>query len=600
MSTKIDVRIINSARWAAYGDALGFISELTDAKGLLRRLRSDVNLSSDEGEIPWAGAPVDAWPLQRTIEWKRRIGGRQGATATLPAGTYSDDTQLRLATCRAMVAKQGFDLEVFAKVELPVWLSYSLGAGRSSKRAAANLARGGQWLANRYTGWTDAGGNGVVIRVQPHAWEAAKSGRSSYDMMLEVLKNGLSTHGHPRALVSACVYADLLLQVLRKERDAVTVRDVHYALDHASRLPEFLSKDPELSRYTIPAWEEMGHEAFGDSWRQVIKEMSQRVDQLADLLDASPNLNEGQKVERYLKLLRAWGMFAEEQRGSGTGTLLAALALVFLYPGNPDLATRVACGAINSDTDSIATVYGGLAGALISVSVDLPGPVQDDRYIVQEALRVAGSDAHSNFQYPDLLYWQAPQTQADAALSAQGRKFVAGLGFVKSEGAIFEAPGGSFNWQWLLLDFGQNVLIKQREHPKEVPPAIAAALLPAGAEGGRGVRLGQNEIQENRGDGGIAERLRKAADDKSPAYRQESLIDVQLKSPPYARRRRDPLESAVQEVHASGMSHETIGRLLVELSRDVSMEAAVAFAGIISREVKQSRPTKPGRYGGRP
>ncbi|MBW8702538.1 hypothetical protein MBT84_23355 [Streptomyces sp. MBT84] len=593
MNTQLDFRIINSARWAAYGDALGFISELTDARGLLRRLRYDANISGDEGPIPWADLSLDAWPLQRTVDWKRRIGGRQGAWATLPAGTYSDDTQLRLATCRAIGPKQGFDLEVFAKVELPVWLSYSLGAGRASKRAASNLARGGQWLANSYPGWTEAGGNGVVIRVQPHAWEAARSERSTYDMMLEVLKNGLSTHGHPRALASACVHADLLFQVLRKELDSVSLRDIHYAIDHASRIPELLEKDQELSRYTIPAWEEAASETFSDSWHRVIKEMSQRVDQLVDVLEASDGLDDEQKVDRYLALLRMWSLFDDEQRGSGTGTLFAALALLFLFRSDLDKGMKAACGAINSDTDSIATVYGGIAGALLPTAAEIPGPIQDDRYIVQEALRVAGSGGGSRFQYPDLLYWQPPQAQADAVLLTQGRKFVSGLGYVKSEGADFEALGG-FNWQWLLLEFGQNVLVKQRKDPKEVPPDLAACLLPAKEPGtiSGATRLESGEI---RGDTGIVQRLRKASESRGPAYRQDSLIDVSGATRVERTRRQDPIESAVQEALASGMNAETIGRLLMELGREVSIEAAVAFAGIISREGRNGRPRRSGR-----
>ncbi|MBJ6616370.1 ADP-ribosylglycohydrolase family protein [Streptomyces sp. I4(2020)] len=595
MNTQFDFRIINSARWAAYGDALGFISELTDSKGLLRRLRHGGNLSGDEGPIPWADLPIDAWPLQRTVDWKRRVGGRQGALATLPAGTYSDDTQLRLATCRAMEPKQGFDLEVFTKVELPVWLSYSLGAGRASKRAAANLARGGQWLANSYSGWTEAGGNGVVIRVQPHAWEGARSGRSPYDIMLEVLKNGLSTHGHPRALASACVHADLLLQVLRRERNSVSLRDIHYAVEHASRVPELLEKDPELSRYTIPAWEEAASEAFSDSWHRVIKEMAQRVDQLAELFEASDGLEDEQKVDRYLTLLRSWGLFEDEQRGSGTGTLFAALALLFLFPGEPSKGIRVACGVINSDTDSIATVYGGIAGALLSTATELPGPIQDDRYIVQEALRVAGAGGSPRFHYPDLLYWQPPQTQADVALVARGRKFVAGLGYVKSEGEIFEAVGG-FNWQWLLLEFGQNVLVKQRQNPKQLSPDLAAALLPAKDVDTMASRVARLESGEVRGDEGIAERLRKASESRPLAYRQDPLIDVsgatRVERP---RRQEEPIESAVQEARASGMNPEIIGRLLLELSREVSIEAAVAFAGIISREGRYGRPRRSSR-----
>ena len=48
-------QVRRSALWAAYGDALGWISELVDEKGLNRRTLGK--------------------PLRQPIGWKRRIGG---------------------------------------------------------------------------------------------------------------------------------------------------------------------------------------------------------------------------------------------------------------------------------------------------------------------------------------------------------------------------------------------------------------------------------------------------------------------------------------------------------------------------------------------
>ena len=143
-------RIQRAALWAAYGDALGWISELTDSAGLRRR--------------------TGGRALTEPVAWKRRIGGRSGVTASLPQGCYSDDTQLRLATSRA-IRSDGFDVEAFAKVELPVWLSYGLGGGKSTNAAAAHLALpSSTWWRNRFKGWTQSGGNGAAMRIQPHVW----------------------------------------------------------------------------------------------------------------------------------------------------------------------------------------------------------------------------------------------------------------------------------------------------------------------------------------------------------------------------------------------------------------------------------------------
>ncbi len=110
-STKLQ----RSALWAAYGDALRWISELTDERGLKGRT---------SGKL-----------LERPLKWTRRIGGPMGVTASLPTGCYSDDSQLRLATSRA-THSDGFNVDAFAKVELPTWLSYA-----RWRKIKENLAR---------------------------------------------------------------------------------------------------------------------------------------------------------------------------------------------------------------------------------------------------------------------------------------------------------------------------------------------------------------------------------------------------------------------------------------------------------------------------
>ena len=130
MSEKKLQVITNSALWAAYGDALGFITELTTSNSL--SFRTDQKI------------------ITKTVNWNRIIGGKFGTKISLLSGTYSDDTQLRLATSRAIRDTGNFDVEAFAKIELPVWLSYALGAGRGSKEAASSLIKqNSNWFRDR-------------------------------------------------------------------------------------------------------------------------------------------------------------------------------------------------------------------------------------------------------------------------------------------------------------------------------------------------------------------------------------------------------------------------------------------------------------------
>jgi ADP-ribosylglycohydrolase len=102
--------IRRSVLWAAYGDALGFITEMCNESSLLHRTRGKSRIT---GLIPWV----------------RKVGGEFGIYVELPMGCYSDDTQLRLATSRSIRGDGSFDVETFSKIEIPVWLSYALGAG---------------------------------------------------------------------------------------------------------------------------------------------------------------------------------------------------------------------------------------------------------------------------------------------------------------------------------------------------------------------------------------------------------------------------------------------------------------------------------------
>jgi ADP-ribosylglycohydrolase len=143
-------RVCRSALWAAYGDALGFITELAD----------------DVAHVRFRTGSADR--VVKTIPWQRK-SGRNGVFLKLPAGCYSDDTQLRLSTARSIRADGVFDVAAFAKVELTAWSNYALGAGLGSREAAANLARSSaQWYSNFFkskkSDYVQGGGNGAGIQ----------------------------------------------------------------------------------------------------------------------------------------------------------------------------------------------------------------------------------------------------------------------------------------------------------------------------------------------------------------------------------------------------------------------------------------------------
>lgn len=445
-------RTRNSMLWAAYGDALGFISELVDDKGLKRRTQ---------------GAPLD-----QLMDWKRRVGGRGGVNVVLPAGCWSDDTQLRMAVSRS-ITHNGFDVETFARVELPVWPSYALGGGRASKAAARNLAAHSTlWYANTFSGWHDAGGNGAAMRIQPHVW-ASPDLEVSY--LLDVITDTICTHSHPRAIVGACFHASALAHCLRTA--AVPTLDecaeIAIGLGDATSM---IKGHQSLGTMWVGLWEQAAGQDFPDQWQITVKELCDAIHQAATASNGT-----GCLTDTYRAVCDQLKLDAEHQKGSGILTPVAAAALASAAP-DPYEAMVVAAAELGTDTDTIATMAGALLGAS-NVTCQPPQEPLDSAYLLAEADRLTaisqGNQADSH-QYPDILTWVAPQTQADALVTDNGQFTVEGLGPVKElDTDLSWSPRKDFAWQWVKTDFGQTLLIKRR--PEVRPRQAGNALTPPSA-----------------------------------------------------------------------------------------------------------------------
>ena len=442
----LETRVARSALWAAYGDALGWISELTDAAGLERRTR---------------GAPLD-----RPIAWKRRIGGRSGVTVTLPRGCYSDDTQLRLATGRA-IRSDGFDIEAFAKVELPLWLSYGLGGGKSTSAAAAQLGRKNPaWWSNKFNGWTRSGGNGAAMRVQPHVW-AARSPADPESYLPDVVRNSVCTHSHPTGLVGAVFHALCVAHAIRAG-DLPSPDDLREIIRAADGLPEIIARDTELGYWRIAFEQEAG--SFDESWANAVNEVRETINLIATCGTGARGNDGYESIANTLKLRDA------ARRGSGMLTAVAALGLAWCE-ARPTEAMRIAANAVGTDTDTIATMAGAILGA--TADIDPPVDVLDGSMIRAEAKRlakVAAGESQPNHEYPDLLHWSAPKARADAlARTKDGGLMVRGMGRARSVEGEPVLASGEFQWQWIKLEFGQTLLIKSRTRLPEIEEERASA-----------------------------------------------------------------------------------------------------------------------------
>lgn len=427
--------IVRSALWAAAGDVLGWITELAREGGVQARTGQSF--------------------VDRPMDWKRLIGGRAGVRILLPAGTYSDDTQLRLAVCRSIRGDGAFDAEAFACIELPAFQNYALGAGRGTKAAAANLSRRGvNWFSNFFekpTSYVAAGGNGAAMRVQPHVWAMRDGGLDA--MTTAVLRDAIVTHGHPHGFAGAVFHAQTLAVSLSTGRvpEPSDWRDI---VKNIRSLADRVEDDRQLSAFWKPAWEDQANIKLSVAAARFCEEAMADVDLVASIVG-----RDGAK--KYPEILNILGCYDDKYRGSGWKTALAAAALAGLHKDNPAAALIEAANEVGSDTDTIATMAGAILGAVAPVDPDWA--IQDRDYIVREARRlsrIGAGEICDSFSYPDVARWQAPSAQVNFVGKFGDRLALAGLGVL--EPVSDEAASGDTIWQWMKLPFGQTVLAKRR------------------------------------------------------------------------------------------------------------------------------------------
>ncbi len=440
-------RVVNSALWAAAGDALGWMTELSHGPAGVKRR---------------TGVSVVTEPLP----WQRVVGGRTGPKVDLPAGTYSDDTQLRLSVSRSIRGNGHFDVEAFAKIELTVWPTYALGGGLGSKAAALGLSkRGVNWFSNFFDAggqrYVSGGGNGAAMRIQPHVWA---SDGSVDKVISDVLRDALVTHGHPHGFCGAVFHALCLIETFKT--GALPSHDVlHSFIEYFERIPQLIREDSQLGAFWHSTWEQ----SFGAALEVALDEVSdhahQDLNHVLSLLDA-----ESQGGEGYHRVLEHLGCMRPEFRGSGMKTALAALALSYIFQSEPiEVALACAANELESDTDTIATMCGALLGSLTARPPEWD--IQDREYLISEAKRMASiarRESQPSFSYPDLGHWNPPTNQTAAVGRFDGGLAIAGLGQLTPLGTEYQS--GDAVWQWFELPFGQTILAKRKSKISDAVP----------------------------------------------------------------------------------------------------------------------------------
>ena len=349
----------------AAGDALGWPQEIP------RRV-----LGSTAGQAPGIEFKT----------WTRRSGGRfYSYDETIQAGEYSDDTQLMLAVARSRT-NHGTDWwKAFMRVELPRWTLYERGGGGATKRAAhAWLAGTPPWQSTKadiVRRYFEAGGNGVAMRVLPHAIFLA--GQDDPKVLLhDVIRDAAATHGHPRALVGAIVYAYAGWWLVRHKGTLGFGELLEMLLDEHGRWGA--SPDPTNSGETwLAAAGRVLDEPYEHLWERTVEEMRGLLERARTGIRAGALADD----RAVLDGLGCFGRF----KGAGTVTATAAAYLTARHAAQPVQGVLRAAFEQGADTDTLAAMTGGLLGCVAGAEW-LPAAwsdVQDAAYLRRLASRVA-------------------------------------------------------------------------------------------------------------------------------------------------------------------------------------------------------------------
>ncbi len=337
-------------------------------------------------------------------------------------------------------------------------------------------------------------------------------------------------------------------------------------LHQLREVPEIVANDRELGTFWLPTWEDRSNTTFKNAVEVALREIEEDLIKIGPLLSEAPD-------RVYEKLLQDLGAFKHATRGSGTKTVIAALSLSWLYRNRPERdAIITAVNALESDTDTIATIAGAMIGAVSSIRP--PTEIMDYAYIESEANRlhsVCTGSKSSSFRYPDLMSWSPPKAQSDAVGQVNSGLFVNGLGEAHAVGEKLQGQGkDSGAWQWLKLDFGQTILAKLRTNPGVVPPT----------------NLPNSERPKGR-------QMEKTINTSSQAPLFPSG-PVARTSEGYPSRSPRPLDDLTSEAIRSDFDPATIGRHILFLSEHPNgIELAIAYVAIVSKAKKARAGRRP-------
>lgn len=349
---------------AAAADALGWITEF-------------------ESDTKFIVTKYGAERITEFLDWEKKTGGKfLGYTDYIAKGSYSDDTQLMLCVCRSINPDGSVDNEYFSKVELKDWLLYVRGGGKTIKTAARNLEkRAPRWDSNFFKtsedtlAFLNAGANGAAMRILP----IVLANLADQDrIIVEVFKNSIVTHGHPRAIVGALLYSLSVAYFLKAD----------VLPDYPNEIITSIAKELKSAATVIDRIEDMGLSVWLDKWNsgmsgEFCQVFQQTVEETLELLRYTYKSIAADDKDR--EVYKSLGAMDKETRGAGHISAVTALYMACKYIYEAPLQAVYECAnMLGSDTDTIGLMCGSMIGSYIGFK-QIPKHlrrVQDSQYLL--------------------------------------------------------------------------------------------------------------------------------------------------------------------------------------------------------------------------
>ena len=382
---------------AAIGDALGFMTEFLSSK---EAVKNAIGVETVSQFFNW----------HRPTKYYTSGKPYNTINLPLPKGAYSDDTQLTLATARSIKSDGCFDPESFSKLELPFWLNYQIGGGSGTKAAAQDLLKvrtvwNNNFYKRGYSLYTKSGGNGAAMRILPIALVNVHNPEQRYR---DIWKNTIATHGHPRGLIGAFLFSDAIVSLIEQPQDRAAW--LKHLLELCSKeypaLVDTWKEEKEFSEW-VKGWNQQAIEenyTFETAWESCCNETSHRLKLILEKYSRAD----------IVSTLRDFGCFYKNTKGSGSGTVSAAILFLCHFfdftEVNPEKFTDVLLPVVNTlgiDTDTIGYFVGGMLGTY-SGSLSIPDTfietLQNSAYIASLANRCFEIKNGTKKDIPDFNY----------------------------------------------------------------------------------------------------------------------------------------------------------------------------------------------------